>query len=120
MSGAGEGGNAGTRSHYCNAIFMGGDRRHTSFGVFLLSSSLKSVNVTTWCTTDLQLHHCGWTRRDSTLSVSLSPADINTAAPPPAPAARGTLHAAAMNVHYALNEISRKFSQYCGKTLKLS
>ena len=42
------------------------------------------------CTTELQLHHCGWTRRDSTLSVSLSPADINTAAPPPAPAARGT------------------------------
>ena len=49
MSGAGEGGNAVTRSHYCNAIFMGGDRRHTSFGVFLLSSSLKSVNMTTWC-----------------------------------------------------------------------
>ena len=66
------------------------------------------LRVFCWCLDQLQvceydgwwcggaLLHCncitgGWTRRDSTLSVSLSPADINTAAPPPAPAARGTL-----------------------------
>ena len=74
-------------------FYTGGGLRPAFYDVLLVSWPASSLWIR-WFGGALLHCNCitgGWTRRDSTLSVSLSPADINTAAPPPAPAARGTL-----------------------------